>query len=122
MAPLVDNPQIKSAELLRPLPARYHAYIWPFTVIWPIFLYFYTNEDLYNKHIGAQEWTVVWCGAIITIQSLVWLSTHWSVDVAAKFKAQKAYTVQDAQLIKVLPISNAGSPEICKLLRDKVGR
>lgn len=122
MAPLVDNPQIKAAELLRPLPTQLHAYIWPFLIIWPIFFGFYTNEELYNKHIGAQEWTVVWTGAIITVQSLVWLSTHWSVNLAAKLKAKKAKDVEDAELIKVLPIANAGQAEICKLVRDKVGR
>lgn len=122
MAPLVDNAQIKSAELLRPLPLQFHAYVWPFVIIWPIFFRYYLSADLYEKHIGAQEWTVVWCGAIITLQSLVWLSTHWSVGLAARFKASKAQDVSDAQLIKVLPIANAGSAEICKLVRDKVGR
>lgn len=120
--PLVDNAQIKHAELLRPLPFQFHAYVWPFVIIWPIFFRYYLSEELYEKHIGAQEWTVVWCGTIITFQSLVWLSTHWSVNVAARFTATKAKDIQDAQLIKVLPIANAGSAEICKLVRDKVGR
>ncbi|KZZ99013.1 cation-transporting ATPase 4 [Moelleriella libera RCEF 2490] len=121
MAPLVDSPQIKQAELLRPLPFHFHAYVWPFAVIWPIFLRYYLTPDLYEKYIGAPEWTFVWCGTIITLQSLVWLSTHWSVALDARFRATKAKTVEEAQLIKVLPIANAGSGEICKLLRDKTG-
>lgn len=120
MAALVDNPQIKHAELLRPLPFHFHAYVWPFAIVWPIFLRYYLSEDLYEKHIGGSEWTFVWCGAIITVQSLVWLSTHWSVALDARFTASKAKDVQDALLIKVLPIANAGSGEICKLVRDKV--
>ncbi|KAI5861538.1 hypothetical protein GGS23DRAFT_575535 [Durotheca rogersii] len=118
---LVDNPQIKSAELLTPLPVYFHAYVAPFAIIWPVFArYFYTPE-LYEKHIGSSEWTFVWCGSIITLQSLVWLSTNWSVNLKAKFTARKADKVEDAELIKVIPIANAGSADICKLNREKVG-
>lgn len=118
--PLVDNPQIKSAELLSPLSLPLHAYVWPFTIAWPIFLAFYLSPELYEKHIGAQEWTFVWMGTIITFQSLAWLSTHWSVNVRALFTAKKAPSVEEAQLIKVIPVANAGVADICELVRDKV--
>ncbi|CAM1510913.1 Fc.00g084260.m01.CDS01 [Cosmosporella sp. VM-42] len=121
MAPLVDNPQIKRAELLRPLPFQFHAYVWPFVIIWPIFFHYYLSDELYEKHIGAQEWTIVWCGTIITLQSLVWLSTHWNINLRSRFTTTKAKDVQDALLIKVMPIANAGTAEICKLVRDKTG-
>jgi cation-transporting ATPase 13A1 len=121
MAPLVDNPQIKSADLLRPLPLQRHAYVWPFAIIWPVFLRFYLSTELYEKHIQAPEWTFVWVGAIITVQSLVWLCTHWSVNLRAAFTTKKARSIDDAELIKVIPIANAGSADICKLVRDKVG-
>lgn len=117
---LVDNPQIKGAELLSPLPIYLHAYVAPFAIIWPIFArYFYTPE-LYDKHIGSSEWTFVWCGTIITLQSLAWLSTNWSVDLKALFTARKVKKIEDAQLIKVIPIANAGSADICGLDREKV--
>ena len=118
--PLVDNAQIKHAELLRPLPLYLHTYVWPFAFIWPVFLRYYLTQELYDQYIGGEEWTFVWCAAIITVQSLFWLSTHWSVNLDARFKAKKAKDINDAQLIKVLPIANAGSGEICKLVRDKV--
>ncbi|KAL6921307.1 hypothetical protein ACHAP8_008506 [Fusarium lateritium] len=121
MAPLVDNSQIKSAELLRPLSFYLHAYIWPFTIVWPIFFAFYLSPELYEKYIGAEEWTTVWVGTIITFQALTWLSTHWSVDLEGKFTASKAKDIQDAELIKVIPIANAGTAEICKIIRDKAG-
>lgn len=121
MAPLVDSSQIQTAELLRPLPFFLHAYIWPFAAVWPVFLRYYMSQDLYDKHLGAQEWTVVWCLAIGSVQSLVWLSTHWSVNVRAWFTASKAKSIEDAQMIKVLPIVNAGSGDICQLIRDKAG-
>ncbi|KPM38020.1 Manganese-transporting ATPase 1 [Neonectria ditissima] len=121
MAPLVDNPQIKQSELLRPLPFHLHAYVWPFAIAWPIFFRYYLSDELYEKHIGAQEWTFVWCGAIFTVQSLVWLSTHWSVNLEGKLRAKKASGIEDAELIKIIPIANAGSAEIVKLIRDKAG-
>ncbi|KAK7420441.1 putative cation-transporting ATPase 1 [Neonectria magnoliae] len=121
MAPLVDNPQIKQSELLRPLPFHFHAYVWPFAIAWPIFFRYYLSDELYEKHIGAQEWTFVWCGAIFTVQSLVWLSTHWSVNLEGKLRAKKANDIHDAELIKIIPIANAGSAEIVKLVRDKAG-
>jgi manganese-transporting P-type ATPase len=121
MASLVDNSQIKSAALLKPLPLYLHAYIWPFAVLWPVFLRYYLTPSLYEKHIHSSEWTFVWCGTIITLQSLVWLSTNWSVNLKGSFTATKVKTVDEAQLIKVIPVANAGSAEICKLVRDKVG-
>lgn len=94
--------------------------MWPFAIVWPIFLRFYLSQDLYDKYIGGQEWTFVWCGTILTVQSLFWLSTHWSVNLQALFTASKAQDVQDAKLIKVLPVANAGLAEICKIERDNV--
>ncbi|KAH7324879.1 hypothetical protein B0I35DRAFT_348758 [Stachybotrys elegans] len=119
MAPLVDNPQIRHAELLRPLPFFMHAYVWPFAIAWPIFLRYYMDQALYDTYINGEEWTFVYSGAIITVQSLVWLSTHWSVNLKSRFKASKASGIDDAQLIKVIPIANAGSGEICEIVRDK---
>lgn len=120
MAPLVDNSQILSAELLSPLPWYLHLYVWPFVGLWSIFARYYLTTELYEKHIASQEWTFVWCGTIITLQSLVWLSTNWSVNLKGSFTATKAKSVDDAKLIKVIPIVNAGSPDICKIDREQV--
>jgi hypothetical protein len=102
------------------VPLSLHTYVWPFVIIWPIFLRYYLSDGLYNKHIGGSEWTFVWCGTIITAQSLVWLSTNWNVNLKSLFTSLSAKTVQDAKLIKVIPVANAGSAEICKIVRDDV--
>ncbi|KAK3991110.1 putative type V cation-transporting ATPase [Cladorrhinum sp. PSN332] len=120
-SPLVDNPQIKFAELLRPLPFYQHTYIWPFAIIWPIFLRYYLSADLYDKHIGGQEWTFVWVGSIFSIQALTWLCTQWNINLKALFTTKKAASIRDAELIKVIPIENSGAGDICALVRDKVG-
>ncbi|KAF7861688.1 uncharacterized protein EAF02_010642 [Botrytis sinoallii] len=121
MAPLVDNPMIASATLHNPLPLWLHTYIWPFAIIWPVFFRYYLSQDLYDQHIGGQEWTFVWCGTIITAQSLVWLSTHWNINLRSLFTSKSAKCVPTAQLIKVHPITNAGSADFCKIERDNAG-
>ncbi|EON63581.1 cation transporting ATPase [Coniosporium apollinis CBS 100218] len=118
--PLVENDQIKSASLHNPLPLTLHTYVWPFLVIWPIFFAFYLSPERYEKHINGQEWTFVWSGSIVTAQSLIWLSTHWNVNLRSLFTATKAKDVRSATLIKVIPVANAGQPEICQLRRDNV--
>lgn len=119
--PLVDNHQIKAASLHNPLPIQLHAYVWPFLIIWPAFLSFYLSPARYEKHIQSSEWTFVWVGSIVTIQALIWLTTHWNVNLKSAFTSTTARDVRTAQLIKVIPIANAGAAEICPLKRDNVG-
>ena len=119
--PLVKNIQIQSATLHNPLPFFLHTYIWPFLFVWPAFFAFYLSEERYNKYIAGSEWTFVWAGSIITAQSLTWLTTKWNVNVDALFTTSKAANVRDARLIKVIPITNAGSAEIRPIVRDNVG-
>lgn len=102
------------------MPLYLHTYIWPFLFVWPAFFAFYLSEERYNKYIAGSEWTFVWAGSIITAQSLTWLTTKWNVNVDAVFTTTKAKTVRDAKLIKVIPITNAGSAEIRPIFRDKV--
>ncbi|KAF2430199.1 hypothetical protein EJ08DRAFT_734244 [Tothia fuscella] len=120
MPGLVDNPQIKAASLHNPLPLSLHTYIWPFILIWPAFFSFYLSEEKYNKHLGAQEWTFLWSGGIFCLQALLWLSTKWNVNVRAVITATRASDLRTATLIKLIPVANAGSPEIVPLRRENV--
>ena len=119
-APLVKNPQIQSATLHNPLPLYLHTYIWPFLAIWPAFFAVYLSEERYNTYIAGSEWTFVWAGSIVTAQSLTWLTTKWNVNLDSLFTSTTARDVRGAKLIKVIPVKNAGSAEICPLARDKV--
>jgi cation-transporting ATPase 13A1 len=118
MAPLVDDVQIKRSSLHSPLPLTLHTYVWPFLILWPIFFAIYLSDDRYEQHIGGQEWTFVFSGSIITVQSLLWLMTKWSTDMRTIFTAVSAKDLRTATLIKVEPIANAGKPEICQLRRE----
>jgi len=119
--PLVDDRQIASATLHNPLPRNLHTYIWPFIIVWPIFLAVYLSSERYDKYIGGQEWTFVWVGSILSAQALLWLCTKWDVRLKALFTAVKAKDIRSASLIKLVPVANEGSPEIVKLKRDNAG-
>ena len=118
--PLVQNAQIRSASLHNPLPLYLHTYIWPFLAIWPAFLAVYLSEERYDKYIAGSEWTFVWFGSIFSLQTLTWLTTKWNVNIAALFTTIGTRDVRNAKLIKVIPVTNAGASEICKLERDNV--
>ena len=120
-APLVDNPQIRSASLHNPKHILLHDYVWPFLGIWPAFFAVYLSQERYDQYINGQEWTFVFSGSIFTLQSLIWLTTFWNVNVRALFTAVRAYDVKTAKLIKVIPDANAGAAEICDIDRDQVG-
>ena len=119
--PLVDNAQIQEATLHNPLPTFARFYVWPFFILWPVFLAYYLSEERYNTYIGASEWTFVWCGLIICLQSLAWLVTKWNVNIDALFTTTKCSDVRSARLIKLVPVENAGSAEICRLILDTNG-
>ncbi|KAI9849371.1 MAG: hypothetical protein M1838_000176 [Thelocarpon superellum] len=118
---LVDNPQIRSATLHNPLPLYLHTYVWPFLFLWPAFLAVYLSPERYDQHIQSSEWTFVWTGAIVTLQSLAWLSTHWHVGLKSLFTLVRARDVASAKLIRIVPVANAGAAEICPLIREQVG-
>ncbi|KAI9681590.1 MAG: hypothetical protein M1829_000787 [Trizodia sp. TS-e1964] len=118
---IVDSPQIKSATLRNPLPIYLHAYVAPFLVLWPVFFSFYLSPERYEQHFQSFEWTFVWAGTIVTIQALTWLSTHWNVNIKSSFTTSHAGDVSGAKLIKVIPVANAGSSEICSIVRDNAG-
>ena len=117
---LVKNSQIKSSSLHNPLPLYLHTYIWPFLAAWPAFLAIYLSEERYTKYINGAEWTFVWAGSIFSLQALTWLTTKWNVNISAFFTSTSTNDVQSAQLIKIVPVTNAGAAEICPLIRDRV--
>lgn len=115
---MVNDSQVKEASLHNPLPLGLHTYVWPFLVLWPAFFSVYLSQKSYDTYIQGQEWTFVFSGTIVTFQGLLFLSTFWNVNVNSLFTSTKAKSVETAKLIKIIPVANAGSAEICKLERD----
>lgn len=116
---LVDSPQITSAALLNPVPPFLRLYNWPFAAAYPAFFSIYLRQSSYDHYLGSQEWTVLYFGAILSVQALIWLGCHWSVGWRACVTASKAQDVRTAGLIKVIPVANSGSADICPLVHDK---
>lgn len=117
----MSNSQVKFASLHNPLPLYLHLYVWPFLAIWPAFFAFYLSEERYTTYINGQEWTFVWAGSIVSLQTLTWLMTKWSVNLQSLFTSTTARDPRTAQLVKIVPVTNAGAAEICPLIRDSVG-
>lgn len=85
---LVESERVASAALLRPLPRRWHMYVWPFvSMLYPVFIYVYYNH--YETYLGSEEWTFVALGSIITLHAMTFLVCQWSVDVKALFTCVK---------------------------------
>jgi manganese-transporting P-type ATPase len=87
-----------------------------------VFFAIYFSEERYATYIAGSEWTFVWAGSIITVQSLTWLTTKWNVNFDALLTTLSAKDVSSAQLIKVMPVTNAGSAGICPLIKDVVSK
>lgn len=51
MSELVSNPAVQAADLLVPKPLISRPYVWPFAIIYPVFLQVYTQH--YDKYIGG---------------------------------------------------------------------
>ncbi|KAL2003842.1 hypothetical protein VTN02DRAFT_2059 [Thermoascus thermophilus] len=47
--------------------------------------------------------------------------TKWNININALFTSTRTKSVDSARLIKVLPVTNAGSGEICPLIHDFTG-
>lgn len=112
----VDNPTVASLTLLVSKPLWKRPYVWPFTVIYPLFLQVYLNH--YDEYIKGSEWTFVYLITIISINLLFWLMPYWNLDIAQRFNYSVVKTVDEAKYIKIDPIANTGVAEICEIVRS----
>ncbi|KAK9476298.1 hypothetical protein V1514DRAFT_337262 [Lipomyces japonicus] len=110
---LIPIPSIAEASLHDNLPVAARAFVWPFFFLYPGFGYFYFLR--YEEYINGSEWTFVFLGSIVSLQVLLWLMTHWSVNLNAVFTTKKASDPTKATLIRVIPVTNSGQPAIVKI-------
>lgn len=117
MSDIVHNTAIQKAELLVPKPIAARLYVWPFGIIYPLFLQVYINH--YDKYIGGSEWTFVYLMAIGSLNVLFWLMPHWNIDVDARFNYSPVDLIAAASYIKITPAPNSGVGEICPIVRER---
>lgn len=113
---IVDNPAIADSVLLVAKPLILRPWVWPFSIIYPIFLQIYFNH--YDKYIGGSEWTFVYMITMISLNFLMWLMPHWNIDIDSKFNWTKVETLSQASHIKIIPAPNSGIGGIVPIIRD----
>ncbi|KAJ2247709.1 putative cation-transporting ATPase 1, partial [Coemansia sp. RSA 454] len=84
---LVQAKEVKEATLHRRLPVFQHAYVWPFALVYPAWLYIYTVR--YDDYLGSQEFTTLSLLIMFMSQALVFLTGQWSVNMQALFTCQR---------------------------------
>lgn len=116
MSDIVNNPAILLADLLVPKTYILRPYVWPFTIIYPIFANVYLNH--YDTYIGGSEWTFVYLMGILSLNALFLLMPHWNLDIDARFNFSSVSSIPEASYIKIAPAPNSGVGEICKIARE----
>lgn len=113
---IVNNAAITDAELLVPKALLARPYVWPFTILYPIFANVYTNH--YDKYIGGSEWTFVYLMTIVSLNLLLWLLPQWIINIDAKFNYSSVKSIPEATYVKITPAPNCGVGAICPIIRE----
>lgn len=116
MASIVDNPAIQEATLLVPKSLLFRPYVWPFTIIYPVFLNVYLRQ--YEQYIRGSEWTFVYLLTIVSLNLLFWLMPHWNININEKFNYNKVNSIDEAAYIKIVPAPHSGMGEISEIVRE----
>ncbi|KAI3406269.2 SPF1 [Candida oxycetoniae] len=116
MSEIVLSSSIQEAQLLVPKPFFLKPYVWPFTIIYPIFLQLYFTQ--YERYFVGKEWTFVYTITIVSLNLLFWLMPHWNQNIDAKFNYSPVKKIEDASYIKITPAPNSGIGEICPINRE----
>ncbi|KAJ1798874.1 putative cation-transporting ATPase 1 [Coemansia sp. RSA 2399] len=111
---LVQGKAVKSATLHRRLPVFQHAYVWPFALVYPAWLYIYTLR--YDDFLGSQEFTTLSLLAVIMSQALVFLTCQWSVNMNALLTSQSVSDPYEAEIVKVVAASHFGRSAMCDMV------
>jgi cation-transporting ATPase 13A1 len=113
---IVDNPSIVDAVLLVPKSIFFRPFVWPFTIIYPVFLQVYFYQ--YDIYIKGSEWTFVYLITIISLNFLMWLMPHWNINIDTKFNYSRVSQLSQASHIKITPAANAGVGAIVPIVSE----
>ncbi|EJT45920.1 hypothetical protein A1Q1_05645 [Trichosporon asahii var. asahii CBS 2479] len=97
--PAIKSPEIESLQLN---PA-----------LWPAL--FYAYNFAYDKYIGSEEWTFIYCVIVFGGHLLSFLATRWSNNVRAVLCYRPASSLDTASTVRVIPKKGKGKGEFVPL-------
>jgi len=118
----IVSPEIESIVLLRLRPLITHTYVFPFIFAYPLAAYAYFVEyDRYLRSVDgeSQEWTFLLCVTVFGGHALSWLATRWNTTIRQAATSFRVDDINKADLVKVIPKPNKGTPAFCPILRSK---
>ncbi|KAL5483774.1 hypothetical protein EMCRGX_G020188 [Ephydatia muelleri] len=105
--------EIEYISLYKPLHIAFHGYIAPFVVSYAILVFLWVG--VYGLWDYREVFLIAIAG-VAALDFLLCLFCVWSVHLRCFVTCKKVSTVQKAQLVKVVPTPNNGSPELVSLV------
>ncbi|KAH9286492.1 Manganese-transporting ATPase 13A1 [Echinococcus granulosus] len=110
------TPDIDSINLYREKPILLHGYIWPFVLLYSIWLGYWFGT------LGATEYVelgLIGVAVISVLHVLTALFCYWFVSVRCLLMFRKEKLVSQATFAKVIPPANSGYPAIVPIFHTK---
>ncbi|KAF5445794.1 hypothetical protein F2P56_034817 [Juglans regia] len=104
----VGGKVVENVDLLRKRHWAWRLYIWPFAIIYVVWL------TTIVPSIDIGDATIV-LGGLVALHILVWLFTAWSVDFKCFVQYNKVYDIHQADACKITPAKFSGSKEVVPL-------
>ena len=114
------DPLVKRVQLYSEKYWLYHAYIFPFIVVYAIWTYAWLFEDFYGF---PHEAGMISLAVTFFVQVVIVLACHWSVHVMALVTCTKVNhpNAENATIAKFVPTTNNGSAELIRIHKSKNG-
>ena len=111
----VQSPDIARITLHKRIPIQYHIYTIPFALLYPIWAYgYFLNYDSWFK---SEEWTFMFTVGLVASHALSFLVTRWSMGAKALITCTTANSINDAQVIRIIPHLHKGEGELVNVVR-----
>ncbi|KAF5309972.1 hypothetical protein D9619_010464 [Psilocybe cf. subviscida] len=108
----VISPEIAKASLHISTRWYTHLYAVPFLSLYPLLAYAYYVK--YDQWLVSEEWTFLACVSLGAGHALSFLITKWNAGARAWITTKKAYSLEEADCIRITPHQHRGLGDIVK--------
>ncbi|KAL0958887.1 hypothetical protein HGRIS_014206 [Hohenbuehelia grisea] len=105
--------EIAAASLHVAIPRVQHLYVAPFLSLYPLLAYAYFVK--YDQWLVSEEWTFLACVILGAGHALSFLITKWNSGARAWITTKKAWSAQEADCIRIVPVAHRGQGDIVML-------